>query len=191
VTIDHGAWDIQETSSTDTGHGGVEATDDNVVFHWDASTFTFDVVRDPDGTLHLTPIEGLEPGDVFVWTTEPWTPIGTVLAGTYSWTLTADDAPLDPNYGGSDQLDTYPWTFTISLAADGTCSGFHTESGVRHDDGTCTYDATRDRLDLHWGPQHYALGYTVDGDGNLHTTPIQPIEGGDAYVTTTKPWLRQ
>ena len=74
VTIDHGTWSMSETSTTDTGHGTVEATADHAVFHWDLDTFTFDIARDADGTLHLTPVEGLHPGDVFIWTTEPWTP---------------------------------------------------------------------------------------------------------------------
>jgi hypothetical protein len=73
---------MHETSSSDTGHGTVVATADHAEFHCDLDTFTFDIARDADGTLHLTPVDGLPPGDVFVWSTEPWTLVGGALEGT-------------------------------------------------------------------------------------------------------------
>ncbi|HEY7625664.1 MAG TPA: hypothetical protein VH761_01300 [Ilumatobacteraceae bacterium] len=189
LTIDHGTWNVSETSSTDTGHGTVTATADHAEFHWDLDTFTFDIARDADGTLHLTPIDGLRPDDVFIWTVEPWTPVGKALEGTYSWTLTWDDATLDPNFDPSLE-PTYPWTFSISMS-DGTCTGYHVENTTRYEDGTCTYEATADEINFDWGSQHLAFNYVADADGTLHMTAIPPINSGDNYVTTTKPWIKQ
>jgi hypothetical protein len=188
VTIDKGTWDMTQTSSSDSGHGAVEVNDDRAVFHWDLDTFTFDFARDADGTLHLTPAGGLRDGDVFIWTTEPWTPVASPIEGTFGWTLTTEDAINDPNYD-PDNLDTYPWTFSITFAADGTCSGYHLEDTTRYEDGTCTYETTGDRLDVYWQGNHQAFNYTADPDGTLHMTAIPPIDPGDNYVTTTKPWI--
>jgi len=187
VTIDKGTWDMIQTSGSDTGHGTVEVAGGHAVFHWDLDTFTFDVAQDPDGTLHLTPVSGLRDGDVFIWTTEPWTPVASPIEGTFSWTLTAEDAVKDPSYSPS-QLSTYPWTFTVTFAGDGTCSGYHLENTTRYEDGNCTYEATDDRLDVYWPGDHEAFNYTADPDGTLHMTAIPPIDAGAKYVTTTKPW---
>ena len=40
------------------------------------SILRFSFARDRDGTLHLTPLGEMDPGDRFVWTTEPWRRIG-------------------------------------------------------------------------------------------------------------------
>jgi hypothetical protein len=189
VTIDHGTWDMSETSTSDTGHGAVEATEDQAIFHWDADTFTFDIARDPDGTLQLTPVDGLPPEDVFIWTTEPWTPVRNALEGTYRWTLTAKDAHRDPSYD-PNQLSSYPWTFTMVLSSDGTCSQIVIDTGSRDQD-PCTYDATGDRIDFHWQGLNLAMNYTADPDGTLHMTGIPPIDPGDSYAMTSKPWIKQ
>ena len=105
-----------------------------------------------------------------------------------NWTLTAEDAPQDPNYN-PNQLSTYPWTFTVTFAGDGTCSGYHLENTTRYEDGNCTYEATDDRLDVYWPGDHQAFNYTADADGTLHMTAIPPIDPGAKYVTTTKPWI--
>ena len=51
--------------------------DDQITFYvpaWGYSlTFTFSV--DDEGSLHLTPVPPMDPGDQFVWATHPWTRI--------------------------------------------------------------------------------------------------------------------
>jgi TRAP-type transport system periplasmic protein len=76
VTLKDGTW---ENESGDTGT--YEVSGDRFVFDWSglpgfgyAMTFTFSA--DEKGNLRLTPVLPMEPGDVFVWSTEVWTKIG-------------------------------------------------------------------------------------------------------------------
>ena len=76
MTLKDGKW---ENESGDTGTYQVDG--DRFVFDWRgvpgfgyAMTFTFSA--DEKGNLRLTPVLPMEPGDVFVWSTEVWTKIG-------------------------------------------------------------------------------------------------------------------
>jgi TRAP-type C4-dicarboxylate transport system substrate-binding protein len=76
VILKDGKW---ENETGDTGTYQVDG--DRFVFDWRgvpgfgyAMTFTFSA--DKKGNLRLTPVLPMEPGDVFVWSTEVWTKIG-------------------------------------------------------------------------------------------------------------------
>jgi TRAP-type C4-dicarboxylate transport system substrate-binding protein len=75
VTLKDGKWDNEYDTGT------YEVTGDRFVFDWGgvpgfgyAMTFTFSA--DEKGNLQLTPVLPMDPGDVFVWSTEIWTKIG-------------------------------------------------------------------------------------------------------------------
>ena len=68
---------------------------------------------------------------------------------------------------------------------------YHLENTTRYEDGTCTYEATGDRIDFRWQGMHAAFNYAADPDGTLHMTGIPPMDPGDSYVMTTKPWIKQ
>jgi hypothetical protein len=65
-------------------------------------------------------------------------------------------------------LSTYPWPVSITFT-DGTCSMYHLENTQRFEDGACTYEATGDRVNLHWQGIHLALNHTADPYGTRST----------------------
>jgi TRAP-type C4-dicarboxylate transport system substrate-binding protein len=73
-TLKDGTW----TGDPDpNGNGGTYSVDGNrVTFKWGCCVLTFTFSRDASGTLHLTPVPPMDPGDAWVWSTEPWIKIG-------------------------------------------------------------------------------------------------------------------
>jgi hypothetical protein len=73
-TLKDGTW----TGDPDpNGNGGTYSVNGNrVTFFWGCCVLTFTFSRDADGTLHLTPVLPMDPGDAWVWSTEPWIKIG-------------------------------------------------------------------------------------------------------------------
>jgi TRAP-type transport system periplasmic protein len=114
----------------------------------------------------------------------------TALAAEYRWTLTRNDAL---KYGTDDDkaaaATDYPITFTTKLE-----DGHWTQSQSASDAGieTGTYQVTGDRILFDWdtGPK-LSFTYTANGHGDLTLKPIQPMEAGDAFVWSTKKWVRQ
>ena len=73
VRLDGERWEMEETSSSDTGEGTFEVFHDTVTFTWsDRSELTFTYTSDDDGNLTLVPQGSMQEGDVFVWTTKQW-----------------------------------------------------------------------------------------------------------------------
>jgi TRAP-type transport system periplasmic protein len=107
---------------------------------------------------------------------------GTVpadLNGVYRYTITKKDAIAA---GAGDDPD-YPTTNTVWLQ-DGS---FRASGGLR-----ATYSVTGDRITFDIPDFGYSLTFTlsVDGSGNLHLTPVQPMDKGDAVLWSTKPWIK-
>jgi TRAP-type C4-dicarboxylate transport system substrate-binding protein len=107
---------------------------------------------------------------------------GTVpadLNGVYRYTITKNDAIAA---GAGDDPD-YPATNTVWLK-DGS---FRATGGLR-----ATYSVTGDRITFDIPEFGYSLTFTlsVDGKGNLHLTPVQPMDHGDAVLWSTKPWIK-
>jgi TRAP-type C4-dicarboxylate transport system substrate-binding protein len=101
------------------------------------------------------------------------------LNGVYRYTITKKDAIAA---GAGDDPD-YPATNTVWLK-DGS---FRAAGGLRG-----TYSVTGDRITFDVPDFGYSLAFTlsVDGKGNLHLTPVQPMDHGDAVLWSTKPWIK-
>jgi TRAP-type transport system periplasmic protein len=113
---------------------------------------------------------------------QPAASTGTVpadLNGVYRYTITKKDAIAA---GAGDDPD-YPATNTVWLK-DGS---FRATGGLR-----ATYSVTGDRITFDIPDFGYSLTFTlsVDGKGNLHLTPVQPMDHGDAVLWSTKPWIK-
>jgi TRAP-type C4-dicarboxylate transport system substrate-binding protein len=75
VVMQKGLW---RSISADHDHGTYSIHGRRIRFDWvnAGSILTFSFTRDPDGTLHLTPVLPMDPGDQFVWARKPWRRIG-------------------------------------------------------------------------------------------------------------------
>jgi hypothetical protein len=106
------------------------------------------------------------------------------LDGTYRYTLTQEDADAadDPEAGDPDQ---YPQTTTVVLE-DGKFEGgcFGAAGG--------TYEIDGDQITFH-SIEYDAdstVTFSVDAEGNLHLTPVPPMDPGDAFQCFSKPWTK-
>ena len=119
--------------------------------------------------------------------------ISKLLDGIYRWTITSEDALAHgtPSDKTSAILATFPWIFTFTMN-DGTIELKHRYSEGDWVDGSGTYTANGDRITLNWqgalAPQ--AFDISVDDDGTLHLRPVLPMNPGDQFVMTTKPWAK-
>jgi TRAP-type transport system periplasmic protein len=108
---------------------------------------------------------------------------GTVpaaLNGTYRYVLTKEEA----RKGGEANLRDFPSVVTATLK-DG-----HMDNGPGEPGTTYTVDGDRITFDVPaWG---YSLTFTlsVDGKGNLHLTPVPPMDKGDQFIWSTKVWTK-
>jgi TRAP-type transport system periplasmic protein len=110
-------------------------------------------------------------------------PTGTATAnpnGTYRYVLTQEDAD---KVGDTDTG--YPYVDTITLK-DG-----HLEGGCFGSAGG-TYSVDADRITFYSVEYGYSLAVTfsVDDQGNLHLTPVPPMDPGDAFTCFYKPWTK-
>jgi TRAP-type C4-dicarboxylate transport system substrate-binding protein len=113
------------------------------------------------------------------------------LDGTYQWTLTDEDALKwgTDNDQSIEHLESwYPSTFTAELDEGRWSLSQTADHGV--DGGS--YEEFRDRIVFTWdaGGPPLTFTYTVDGDGNITLTPVEPMENGDAFVWSTKTWTK-
>jgi TRAP-type C4-dicarboxylate transport system substrate-binding protein len=120
---------------------------------------------------------------------------GTALAGldgTYRWTITKQDAVASKTEDKSpEHLAEFPWTFTMTLK-DGTWSLSHRENGQPITDGPATYTFSGDRISFTWPQEGTVLTFTfsLDGKGNLHLRPVEPMNAGDQFVWATHVWTK-
>jgi TRAP-type C4-dicarboxylate transport system substrate-binding protein len=115
--------------------------------------------------------------------TQPPASQGTASAdlnGTYRYVLTKEDA----RKGGEANLDEYPGVTTVKLE-DGQVEGGCFGQGA-------TYSATGDRITFNSPEYGYSTTFTfsVDGNGNLHLTPVPPMDKGDAFQCSYKAWTK-
>jgi TRAP-type C4-dicarboxylate transport system substrate-binding protein len=102
------------------------------------------------------------------------------LNGTYRYLLTKEDA----RKAGDPEVDEFPSLITVKLQ-DGQVEG-----GCFGRDASYSVDGDRIRFD---SPEYgYSLTFTfsVEGKGNLHLTPVPPMDKGDAFVCSYKPWTK-
>lgn len=117
----------------------------------------------------------------------------TVLDGTYRWTQTAQDATEygTPNDRTPEALATFPWLFTLALAADTWSLVVRDDTG-QMDTDSGTFAVTGDRLVFTWPVQNSVLtfAFIVADDGSLTVQPVGPMDAGDRFVWTTNPWQK-
>jgi TRAP-type C4-dicarboxylate transport system substrate-binding protein len=114
---------------------------------------------------------------------QPATGTGTApagLNGTYRYVLTKEDA----RKAGDPELDAFPQVTTVRLhdgRVDGSCFG----QGA-------SYSVGGDRITFASPEFGYSMTFTfsVDGRGNLHLTPVPPIDKGDVFQCSSKPWTK-
>ena len=102
------------------------------------------------------------------------------LNGTYRYLLTKEDALK----AGDPELDVFPQVTTVKLQdgqVDGGCFG-----------PGATYSVTGDRITFNSPESGYSTTFTfaVDGNGNLHLTPVPPMDKGDAFQCSYKAWTK-
>jgi hypothetical protein len=107
------------------------------------------------------------------------------LNGTYRWVITLADAykhdPNGPRPGG----DTFPIISTAVLR-----NGTWALAGADHDGGTFTIHGTRLRFDWPRVSSVLIFRFTRDPNGTLHLKPVLPMDSGDQFIWTSKPWRR-
>ena len=102
------------------------------------------------------------------------------LNGTYRYLLTQEDAD---KVGDTDTG--YPQVTTVRLKdghLEGGCFG---EAG-----GTYTVDDDRITFDSFEYDANLTVTFSADDEGNLHLTPVPPMDPGDAFTCFYKPWTK-
>jgi TRAP-type transport system periplasmic protein len=102
------------------------------------------------------------------------------LNGTYRYLLTKEDA----RKVGDPEVDQFPSLITVKLQ-DGEVEGGCFGSGA-------SYSVDGDRIRFGSPEYGYSLTFTfsVEGKGNLHLTPVPPMDRGDAFVCAYKAWTK-
>ncbi len=73
-----GSWRANSSDPPDQGTYGVSGN--RITFTLGADTMRFTFRRDPDGTLHLTPIRPIDPGDAWIMSGAAWRRLGPPIA---------------------------------------------------------------------------------------------------------------
>ena len=216
MTMNGGHWtlklrDASGSGEEDTGIYTVEG--EKVNFHWNGNVLSFAYTIDSDGTLHLAAQDPMDPGDKFVWSTNPWTKIDsgtasatvtTALDGTYRWTITKDDALAPPSdrfpgvtFSGPkpEEIPTFPWIFTMTMnngnwILEQTSQGADGKATHDPDGGHGTYTVTGDHVVFLEATERFDYKFTVDPNGTLHLEPQPPISPGPAWVFATNSWTK-
>jgi len=112
------------------------------------------------------------------------------LNGIYRWTITKQDVVASKTEDKSpEHLATFPWMFTMTLD-DGKWTLSHREAGQPYTDGADTYTLKGDQLAFTWDGNVLTFTVSVDGKGNLHLRPVQPMDAGNQFVWATHPWTK-
>ena len=102
------------------------------------------------------------------------------LNGTYRYEPTKEDA----RQGGERNLDEFPSVTTVTLR-DGQVEGGCFDEGA-------TYWVAGDRITFNAPAYGYTMtfSFSADAKGNLNLTPVEPMDRGDAFVCSYKPWTK-
>jgi TRAP-type C4-dicarboxylate transport system substrate-binding protein len=109
-------------------------------------------------------------------------PAPSSVNGTYRWVLTQKDS--DGGLPGDTDTD-YPHVNTITLKdgrLDGGCFGAKGGTYTVEDD-RITFDSVEFDPDV-------TVSFAVDDEGNLHLTPVPPMDAGTAFECFYKPWTK-
>jgi TRAP-type C4-dicarboxylate transport system substrate-binding protein len=102
------------------------------------------------------------------------------LNGTYRYLLTKEDARKN----GDPEVDQFPILTTVKLQdgqADGSCFG---------QGATYSVDGDRITFDAPEYSSSSTFTFSVDNQGNLHLTPVPPMDKGDAFQCSYKAWTK-
>src|SRR5262249_39104680 len=82
------------------------------------------------------------------------------------------------------EVDQFPAVTTVKLEdgrVEGGCFGH-----------AATYSVDGDRITFNAPEYGYSTTFTfaIDGKGNLHLTPVPPMDKGDAFQCSYKPWTK-
>jgi TRAP-type transport system periplasmic protein len=102
------------------------------------------------------------------------------LDGTYRYLLTKEDA----RKGGEANLDEFPSVTTVRL------QGGRVEGGCFGAGATYSVDGDRIAFDAPEYGYSMTFAFSVDGKRNLHLTPVPPMDKGDAFQCSYKPWTK-
>jgi hypothetical protein len=133
-------------------------------------------------------LDGIRFADRPVETASTAASVDTEYDGTYTWTITKEDALAygRPSDKTPESLALYPNTFTATLK-NGQFTLSETGSG---DEESNAYDASPGRLILDPTGAGLTAAVTRDPDGTLHLTALPPIlDAGGVFILTTKPWV--
>jgi TRAP-type C4-dicarboxylate transport system substrate-binding protein len=102
------------------------------------------------------------------------------LNGTYRWAITQEDAR---KAGGPDTGSPHVNTITLKDGQlEGGCFGAYGGTYWVEDD-RITFDS------VEYDP-NVTVTFAVDDQGNLHLTPVPPIDPGAAFECFSKPWTK-
>jgi TRAP-type C4-dicarboxylate transport system substrate-binding protein len=102
------------------------------------------------------------------------------LNGTYRYELTKEDARRfnDP------EIDAFPHVNTVKLR-DGRVEG-----GCFGQGATYSVTGNRIRFETPEYGSHLIFTFSVDAKGNLHLTPVRPMDPGGVLECSYKPWIK-
>jgi len=103
------------------------------------------------------------------------------LNGIYRYTLTKEDA----RRFNDKEIDLFPHTNTVKLQSGKVAGGCFGEDAI--------YSFTGNQINFNpeWDPSvTLSFTFTRDGKGNLHLTPVQPMDNGDWLECGYRPWIK-
>ena len=103
------------------------------------------------------------------------------MNGTYRHVITKEDAL---RVGDTDGFDQFPMVDTIRLR-DGQVKGGCFGQGA-------SYSVSGNQITFN-SPEYgstMTFTFALDGKGNLHLTPVQPMDPGDAFTCAYNPWIK-
>jgi hypothetical protein len=114
-------------------------------------------------------------------------PLSTPLDGTYTWTITKDDA-LSASKNSPD-LALLPSVFTMTMSM-GTWHLVHNDTDGFHDEGGGSYAVRESEVAFKWQGQTLTFVFALDATGAVRLVAKLPMDPGDAFFWATKPWTR-
>jgi TRAP-type C4-dicarboxylate transport system substrate-binding protein len=114
--------------------------------------------------------------------------VDVALNGVYRWTMTEEDAVASgTELTTPEALATYPWVMTLTLD-DGTWALVVRSEGMDKLDATDEeFEVAGDRITFNWDGAQLVFTFSVDAEGNLELTPVEPMPAGDQFVWSTHP----
>jgi hypothetical protein len=111
-----------------------------------------------------------------------------MLNGVYRWTLTGEDAAASGTQPTTpENLATFPWVMTLTLD-EGTWDLTVRSEGEDYVEASQEqFDVAGDRITFNWEGAQLDFTFSVDAEGNLELTPVEPMEAGDQFVWSTYP----